>query len=154
MTRKNIIARTVSSNNKIVSSRFFEQSQFEQMIMSLFHLFSTFFFFCLHFWVFPLSVYFLSVLLTSRTFSFLVVFFTPLNLSFSFFTRKLAKKLSRLCWFLEYHFKNYAELIQGLRILNSSSLINGVSQWFSNWGVATFLRVAKVVHSPITIGQL
>ena len=34
MTRKNIIARTVSSNNKIVSSRFFEQSQFEQMIMS------------------------------------------------------------------------------------------------------------------------
>ncbi len=25
----------VSSNNKIVSSRFFEQSQFEQMIMSL-----------------------------------------------------------------------------------------------------------------------
>jgi hypothetical protein len=35
MTRKNIIARMVSSNNKIVSSRFFEQSQFEQMIMSL-----------------------------------------------------------------------------------------------------------------------
>jgi hypothetical protein len=34
MTRKNIIARMVSSNNKIVSSRFFEQSQFEQMIMS------------------------------------------------------------------------------------------------------------------------
>ena len=36
LTRKNIIAQTVSSNNKIVSSRFFEQSQFEQMIMSLF----------------------------------------------------------------------------------------------------------------------
>ncbi len=35
MTRKNIIVRTLSSNNKIVSSRFFEQSQFEQMIMSL-----------------------------------------------------------------------------------------------------------------------
>jgi hypothetical protein len=35
MTRKNIIAQMVSSNNKIVSSRFFEQSQFEQMIMSL-----------------------------------------------------------------------------------------------------------------------
>jgi hypothetical protein len=35
LTRKNIIARTVSSNNKIVSSRFFEQSQFEQMIKSL-----------------------------------------------------------------------------------------------------------------------
>ena len=35
MTRKNIIARTVSSNNKIVSSRFFEQSNFEQMIMTL-----------------------------------------------------------------------------------------------------------------------
>jgi hypothetical protein len=34
LTRKNIIARTVLSNNKIVSSRFFEQSQFEQMIMS------------------------------------------------------------------------------------------------------------------------
>jgi hypothetical protein len=34
MTRKNIIARMVSSNNKIVSSRFFKQSQFEQMIMS------------------------------------------------------------------------------------------------------------------------
>ncbi len=34
MTRKNIIARTVSSNNKIVSSRFFEQSNFEQMIMT------------------------------------------------------------------------------------------------------------------------
>ena len=36
MTRKNIIARTVSSNNKIMSSRFFEQSNFEQMIMTLF----------------------------------------------------------------------------------------------------------------------
>jgi hypothetical protein len=34
LTRKNIIARTVSSNNKIVSSRFFEQSNFEQMIMT------------------------------------------------------------------------------------------------------------------------
>ena len=34
MTRKNIIARMVSSNNKIVSSRFFEQSQFEQFTMS------------------------------------------------------------------------------------------------------------------------
>ena len=31
---QNIIARTVSSNNKIVSSRFFEQSNFEQMIMT------------------------------------------------------------------------------------------------------------------------
>ena len=29
----------VSSNNKIVSSRFFEQLQFEQMIMSQFELF-------------------------------------------------------------------------------------------------------------------
>jgi hypothetical protein len=29
-------ARMVSSNNKIVSSRFFEQSQFEQFTMSLF----------------------------------------------------------------------------------------------------------------------
>ena len=36
MTRKNIIARTVLSNNKIVSSRFFEQSNFEQMIMTRF----------------------------------------------------------------------------------------------------------------------
>jgi hypothetical protein len=34
MTRKNIIARIVLSNNKIVSSRFFEQSQFEQFTMS------------------------------------------------------------------------------------------------------------------------
>ena len=34
LTRKNIIARTVLSNNKIVSSRFFEQSQFEQFTMS------------------------------------------------------------------------------------------------------------------------
>ncbi len=33
---ENIIARMVSSNNKIVSSRFFEQSQFEQFTMSLF----------------------------------------------------------------------------------------------------------------------
>ena len=38
MTRKNIIARTVLSNNKIVSSRFFKQSQFEQMIMSHLHV--------------------------------------------------------------------------------------------------------------------
>jgi hypothetical protein len=38
LTRKNIIARTVSSNNKIVSSRFFEQSNFEQMIMTPFYL--------------------------------------------------------------------------------------------------------------------
>ena len=37
MTRKNIIARMVSSNNKIVSSRFFEQSQFEQFTMSHFY---------------------------------------------------------------------------------------------------------------------
>jgi hypothetical protein len=35
MTRKIIIARMVSSNNKNVSSRFFEQSQFEQFTMSL-----------------------------------------------------------------------------------------------------------------------
>jgi hypothetical protein len=35
LTRKNIIAQMVSSNNKIVSSRFFEQSNFEQMIMTL-----------------------------------------------------------------------------------------------------------------------
>jgi hypothetical protein len=34
LTRKNIIARTVLSNNKIVLSRFFEQSNFEQMIMT------------------------------------------------------------------------------------------------------------------------
>ena len=34
LTRKIIIARMVSSNNKIVSSRFFEQSNFEQMIMT------------------------------------------------------------------------------------------------------------------------
>jgi hypothetical protein len=38
MTRKNIIARMVSSNNKIVSSRFFEQSQFEQFTMSQNHV--------------------------------------------------------------------------------------------------------------------
>jgi hypothetical protein len=36
LTRKNIIAQMVSSNNKIVSSRFFEQSNFEQMIMTPF----------------------------------------------------------------------------------------------------------------------
>ena len=41
--KKNIIARMVSSNNKIVSSRFFEQSQFEQMIMSLYLYLFTFF---------------------------------------------------------------------------------------------------------------
>jgi hypothetical protein len=41
LTRKNIIARMVSSNNKIVSSRFFEQSNFEQMIMT--HNFWNFF---------------------------------------------------------------------------------------------------------------
>ena len=40
LTRKNIIARMVSSNNKIVSSRFFEQSNFEQMIMTRFNLYS------------------------------------------------------------------------------------------------------------------
>ncbi len=34
LTRKNIITRAVSSNNKIVSTRFFEQSNFEQMIMT------------------------------------------------------------------------------------------------------------------------
>jgi hypothetical protein len=34
LTKKIIIARMVSSNNKIVSSRFFEQSNFEQMIMT------------------------------------------------------------------------------------------------------------------------
>jgi hypothetical protein len=34
LTRKNIIAQTVLSNNKIMSSRFFEQSNFEQMIMT------------------------------------------------------------------------------------------------------------------------
>ncbi len=34
LTRKNIIAQMVSSNNKIVSSRFFEQSNLEQMIMT------------------------------------------------------------------------------------------------------------------------
>jgi hypothetical protein len=37
--KKNIIARTVSSNNKIVSSRFFEQSNFEQMIMTVGNVF-------------------------------------------------------------------------------------------------------------------
>ena len=42
LTRKNIIARTVSSNNKIVSSRFFEQSNFEQMIMTLNSTFNKF----------------------------------------------------------------------------------------------------------------
>ncbi len=36
LTRKIIIARTLLSNNKIVSSRFFEQTNFEQLIMSLF----------------------------------------------------------------------------------------------------------------------
>jgi len=41
MTRKNIIAPMVSSNNKIVSSRFFEQSQFEQFTMSLFYIFAS-----------------------------------------------------------------------------------------------------------------
>ncbi len=35
LTRKIIIAQMVSSNNKIVSSRFFEQSNFEQMIVTL-----------------------------------------------------------------------------------------------------------------------
>ncbi len=34
LTRKNIIARMVLSKNKIVSSRFFEQSNFKQMIMT------------------------------------------------------------------------------------------------------------------------
>ena len=34
LTQKIIIARTLLSNNKIVSSRFFEQSNFEQMIMT------------------------------------------------------------------------------------------------------------------------
>ena len=34
LTRKNIIAQMVSSNNKTVLSRFFEQSNFEQMIMT------------------------------------------------------------------------------------------------------------------------
>ncbi len=34
LTRKNIIARMVLSNNKIMLSRFFEQSNFEQMIMT------------------------------------------------------------------------------------------------------------------------
>jgi hypothetical protein len=34
LTRKIIIARMVSSNNKIVLSRFFEQSNFEQMIVT------------------------------------------------------------------------------------------------------------------------
>jgi hypothetical protein len=33
-TRKIIIARMLSSNNKIVSSRFFEQTNFEQLIMT------------------------------------------------------------------------------------------------------------------------
>jgi hypothetical protein len=37
LTRKIIIARMLSSNNKIVSSRFFEQMNFEQLIMTLFH---------------------------------------------------------------------------------------------------------------------
>jgi hypothetical protein len=32
--KKKIIAQMVLSNNKIVSSRFFEQSNFEQMIMT------------------------------------------------------------------------------------------------------------------------
>jgi hypothetical protein len=35
LTRKIIIARTLSINNKIVSSRFFEQMNFEQLIMTL-----------------------------------------------------------------------------------------------------------------------
>ncbi len=35
LTRKIIIARMLSSNNKIVSSRFFEQTNFEQLIMTL-----------------------------------------------------------------------------------------------------------------------
>jgi hypothetical protein len=34
LTRKIIIARMESSNNKIMASRFFEQSNFEQMIMT------------------------------------------------------------------------------------------------------------------------
>ncbi len=34
LTWKIIIARTLSSNNKIVSSRFFEQTNFEQLIMT------------------------------------------------------------------------------------------------------------------------
>jgi hypothetical protein len=34
LTRKIIIAQTASSNNKIVSSRFFEQTNFEQLIMT------------------------------------------------------------------------------------------------------------------------
>ncbi len=35
LTQKIIIARTLSSNNKIVSSRFFEHTNFEQLIMTL-----------------------------------------------------------------------------------------------------------------------
>ena len=34
LTRKIIIARMLLSNNKIVSSRFFEQTNFEQLIMT------------------------------------------------------------------------------------------------------------------------
>jgi hypothetical protein len=34
LTRKIIIARMLSSNNKIVSSRFLEQTNFEQLIMT------------------------------------------------------------------------------------------------------------------------
>jgi hypothetical protein len=36
LTRKIIIARMLLSNNKIVSSRFFEQTNFEQLIMTRF----------------------------------------------------------------------------------------------------------------------
>ena len=63
-------ARMVSSNNKIVSSRFFEQSNFEQMIMTLLKMAS------FKIWF---SIKCLSPSISSLTFPTSIVFFSERN---------------------------------------------------------------------------